>query len=471
MSLECPCNQDIVIVGSTGDLAQRKLLPALYNLHLAGLLPTEGRIIGYARRPFSDDEFRAEAANAIREFSRTPLDEGSWPGFVERLTYVSGQQEGFEGVRKRCTQDQRLVYLSVPPSAFEPTIRDIGAARLVEGTRLVVEKPFGHDLQSSRKLADTIHDVFQESQVFRIDHYLGKETVQNILVFRFGNAVFERVWNRDAIDHVQFTVAESIGIEGRGDFYEETGALRDILQNHVFQVLALLTMEPPSSFQSEAVRDEKSKLFHAMRPLDASDVVRGQYTRSSSGGKILPGYREEEGVEPDSQTETYAAIRLHIDNWRWAGVPFFLRTGKRMPHRTTEVSVVFRRAPIQVFGGTSVEHLDPNILRISIQPEEAISFRFLAKQPGPEVSVDPVTMEFSYGESFRTQPAEAYERLLHDAMNGDPTLFARSDGVDRSWEVVDPILDELPPVRFYAAGTWGPAESDALIAPRRWQLQ
>ncbi len=471
MSLECPQNQDIIIVGATGDLAQRKLLPALYNLYIAGLLPMEGRIIGYARRPSSDDEFRTEAANAIRKFSRTPMDEGSWPAFVERLTYVSGQEEGFEGVRKRCKQDQRLIYLSIPPSAFEPTIRDVGAAGLVDGTRLVVEKPFGHDLESSRRLADTIHQVFHESQVFRIDHYLGKETVQNILVFRFGNAVFERVWNRDAIDHVQFTVAESIGIEGRGDFYEETGALRDILQNHVFQVLALLTMEPPSSFQSEPLRDEKSKLFHAMRPLNATDVVRGQYTRSSIRGTILPGYREEGGVAPDSQTETYAAIRLYIDNWRWAGVPFYLRTGKRLPRRTTEVSVVFRPAPIQVFGGTSVEHLDPNILRISIQPEEAIGFRFLAKQPGPDVIVDPVAMEFCYDESFRVQPAEAYERLLHDAMDGDSTLFARSDGVDRSWEVVEPVLDNLPPVRFYAAGTWGPIEADSLIAPRRWRIE
>jgi glucose-6-phosphate 1-dehydrogenase len=471
MSLECAPDQDIIIVGATGDLAQRKLLPALYNLYVRDLLPKKGRIIGYARRAITDDDFRKEAADAVREYSRTPMDEGSWPGFVDRLTFVSGEREGFTGVKQRCTQDHRLIYLSIPPSAFGPTIKQLGDSGLAEGTRLIVEKPFGHDLNSSRELSNIIHQVFEESQVFRIDHYLGKETVQNILVWRFGNAVFERVWNRDAIDHVQFTVAEAIGIDSRGSFYEETGALRDILQNHVFQVLALLTMEPPSSFGAESVRDEKMKLFSAMRPLDVHDVVRGQYTDGVIDGKPVVGYRQEANVRPGSQTETYAAMRVQIDNWRWAGVPFFLRTGKRMPHRTSEVSIVFKRAPIQVFRDTDVSQLAPNVLRISIQPDEVISFQFLAKEPGPEIEVEPVTMQFSYGESFKVKPAEAYERLLHDAMDGDPTLFARSDSVDRSWQVVDPILDKLPGVCPYFAGTWGPPEADALIAPREWQLR
>ncbi|MEO9255038.1 MAG: glucose-6-phosphate dehydrogenase [Tepidiformaceae bacterium] len=471
MSLECAPDQDIVIVGATGDLAQRKLLPALYNLCLRGLLPKKGRIIGYARRSITDDDFRKEAADAVREFSRTPMDEGSWPKFVDRLSFVSGEKDGFAGVKQHCTQDHRLIYLSIPPSAFGPTIKAIGEAGLAEGTRLIVEKPFGHDLNSSRELSNTIHRVFDESQVFRIDHYLGKETVQNIIVFRFANSVFERVWNRDAIDHVQFTVAESIGIEGRGDFYEETGALRDILQNHVFQVLALLTMEPPSSFGAESVRDEKMKLFTAMRPLDTHDVVRGQYTAGTVGGKPEVGYLEEPGVHAGSKTETYAAMRVHIDNWRWAGVPFFLRTGKHLPKRTSEVSIVFKRAPIQAFRDTAVDELPPNVLRISIQPDDVISFRFLAKQPGPEVVVDPVTMQFSYDSSFKVKSAEAYERLLHDAMDGDPMLFARSDSVDRTWQVVEPVIDDLPDVHPYEAGTWGPAAADELIAPRKWQLR
>ena len=468
MTLECPTGQDIVIVGATGDLARRKLIPALYNLYLGGLLPEEGRIIGYARGASDDEAFRQLAADSVAEFSRQPFDETRWPAFIKRFTYVSGREEGYDGVKRRCTMPDRLVYLSVPPSAFAPTIKGLAEAGLVEGTYLVVEKPFGHDLESAIALTETIHEFFDESHVFRIDHYLGKETVQNILVFRFGNAVFERVWNRDAIDHIQFTVAERLGIEGRGAFYEETGALRDILQNHVFQVLALLTMEPPSSILAEPVRDEKIKLFRAMRPITEDDLVRGQYTCGTIDGHEVPGYREEPGVAPDSQTETYAAVKLQIDNWRWAGVPFFLRTGKHLPARATEVVISFRDVPIPMFADTHITHLPPNRLTILIQPEEEIRFEFLAKVPGPQIHIEPVTMQFSYGTSFRTKPAEAYERLLHDAMQCDPTLFARADSVERSWEVVEPVLEHLPPVKPYAAGTWGPHEADELIAPRSW---
>ena len=468
MSLEAPLDQDIVIVGATGDLARRKLLPALYNLHLGGLLPAKGRIIGYARSEVSDAEFRKLAQDAVREFSRTKVTARAWAAFAKRLSYVSGKVEGCAGITARCALPARLIYLSTPPSSFAATIRALGEAGLAEGARLVVEKPFGHNLASSRALAATIHGVFAEEQVFRIDHYLGKETVQNILVFRFGNSVFERVWTRDAIDHIQFTVAESIGIEGRGEFYEETGALRDILQNHVLQVLSLLTMEPPSSFAPEAVRDEKHKLFQAMRPLTPGDIVRGQYARSTAAGRKVDGYREEEGVAPKSEVETFAAVRLYIDNWRWSGVPFYLRTGKRLPLRRTEVTVVFGKAPVPFFAGTGVDALDPNVLTISIQPEETIQFRFLAKVPGPEVAVQQVDMGFSYDQAFTVQPAEAYERLLHDAMDGDHMLFARADSVERAWEVVEPVLGALPPVHPYPAGSWGPPEADALIAPRIW---
>ncbi len=469
MSLKKPENQDIIIVGATGDLARRKLLPALYNLYATNdLLPEKGRIIGYARSRLTDEEFRARAAEGIREFSRTGLDEKAWERFAERLMFVCAEPEGFAGLLRHCEQPSRLVYLSIPPSAFPSTIRALGECGIAEGTRLIVEKPFGRDLASARELSAMLHDVFSESQIFRIDHYLGKETVQNILVFRFGNSIFERVWNRDAIDHIQITVAESIGIEGRGSFYEEVGALRDIIQNHVFQVLSLLTMEPPSLLEPEAIRNEKAKVFHAMQPLDPARVVRGQYAGGRVNGEQVPAYREEKDVSRDSNTETYAALELCMDNWRWAGVPIFLRTGKRLPRRSTEVLVSFKDVPICFFRGTGIEHLPANHLTIGIQPDEEITFAFLAKIPGPEITVKPVRMDFSYGESFMVQPAEAYERLLHDALDGDHTLFARGDSVERAWTVIQPILDDMPPVCAYAAGTWGPEEADALIAPRKW---
>ena len=470
MTLTLPEDQDIVIIGATGDLARRKLLPALYDLHLRELLPARGRIIGFARTAIEDDEFRTRAKDAVREFSRTGFDEQAWSKFAKRLMFVCAEPDGFAQMRRHCEQPTRLVYLSTPPSTFSSTTRALGEHDLVKGTRLIVEKPLGFDVTSAKELDTTLHEFFDESQIFRIDHYLGKETVQNILIFRFGNSLFERAWNRDAIDHMQITIAESIGIEGRGAFYEEVGALRDIIQNHVFQVLSLLTMEPPSSFKPEAIRDEKVKLFHAIQPLDPAKVVRGQYSSGRVEGAAVPGYRDEDGVSQNSTTETFAALELSIDNWRWAGVPIFLRTGKRLPRRVTEILISFRDVPIRFFEDTGVAHLPANHLSIAIQPDEEITFAFLAKVPGPEIAVKAVRMQFSYGESFMSEPAEAYERLLHDAMDGDRTLFARSDGVERAWQIVQPVLDAMPPVCFYPGGSWGPEEADMLIAPRRWHL-
>jgi glucose-6-phosphate 1-dehydrogenase len=468
MSLRPPDDQDLLIFGATGDLARRKLLPALFNLQLTGLLPEKGRIIGYARTGWTDEEFRDAARAAVREFSRTGLDEKAWPHFARRLTYVPAEPGGLTAVKQRLAQPGRLVYLAVPPSAFATSVAALREQELVAGTRLVIEKPFGRDLASSRELERTLHEAFDESQIFRIDHYLGKETVQNILVFRFGNSIFERVWNRDAIDHVQITVAESLGVEGRGAFYEETGALRDVIQNHVLQVLSLLAMESPASFRPEAIRDEKAKLLSAVQPVDLSSVVRGQYVRGAIDGTPVPGYRAEEGASTNSTTETFVALRLHIDNWRWSGVPFFVRTGKRLPRRCTEIHIVFRDVPVCFFQGTGAEALPPNHLALCIQPDESITLVFLAKVPGPEIAVQPVRMGFTYGDSFMAKPPEAYERLLHDAMCGDHTLFARTDGVQEAWRVVQPLLDTPPPLCSYPAGTWGPPEADQLIAPRRW---
>lgn len=471
MSLDPPAPQDIVIVGASGDLSRRKLLPALYNLAAADLLPRRGSIIGLAPSDLDDESFREFARESIEQFSRIGLEEKLWAGLASRLTFVRLDEDGYQRLAERAGESERLVYLAVPPSAVPGIVRNLSGAGLAPGTRLVVEKPFGRDLASARELNSTIHGIFDESQVFRIDHYLGKETVQNILVFRFGNAVFERVWNRDAIDHMQITVAESIGVEGRGGFYEEAGALRDIVQNHVFQVLSLLTMEPPVSLTPEALRDEKAKVFRAMQPLDPVRTVRGQYGGGTIDGETVPGYREEPGVAPDSATETFFAARVEIDSWRWAGVPFYLRTGKRLPRRSTEVSIVFRDAPLPFFEGSGVQKLEPNHLTLRIQPEEGINFSFVAKQPGPEVRVQPVSMDFSYRDSFMTEPTEAYERLLHDAMDGDHTLFAREDSVERGWMAVQPALENPAPICAYPAGSWGPPEADKLIAPRTWHLR
>ena len=462
--------QDIVLVGATGDLARRKLLPALYNLALDGLLPDEGAVIGYARGQLSDDDFRRHAREAVREHSRRHFDESVWEPLARRLRFVCAREHGLAGVADRSEQERRLIYLATPPSVFAETAGELAEHGLTRGGRVVIEKPFGYDLRSASELDAELRRYLDEDQIYRIDHYLGKETVQNILVFRFGNAIFERLWNRDAIDHVQITVGESIGLEGRGSTYEQVGAFRDILQNHVLQVVSLLTMEPPTSFEAEAIRDEKVKALHAIVPIDATDVVLGQYTRGVIDGEPIPGYREEEGVAPDSRTESFAAARLQIDSWRWAGVPFFIRTGKRMPRRVSEVTIQFRDAPISFFEPTRVSTLRPNRLTLRLQPEEGITLSFVAKPPGPDVYAEPVRMAFSYGDSFMTEPQEAYERLLYDAMDGDRTLFLRADGVKRAWELVDPVINDLPPVTYYAAGSWGPPEAERLISPRAWHL-
>ena len=467
MSLQRPPPQDIVIIGASGDLSRRKLLPALYNLSAQGLLPEQGDIIGLARSDLTHDRFRELARESIRQFSRTGFDEKLWDKLAPRLTFVRLDDEGYAHLTDCTRLSERLVYLAIPPSVVPSTVHALRDAGLVTGTRLVVEKPFGRDLESARDVSRTIHDIFDESQIFRIDHYLGKETVQNILVFRFGNSVFERVWNRDAVDHMQITVAESVGVEGRGAFFEEVGALRDIVQNHVLQVLSLLTMEPPANLAPEAIRDEKAKVIHAMRPIDPSRTVRGQYTAGTIDGAAVPGYRQEPGVPPDSPTETFFAAQLEIDTWRWAGVPFFLRTGKRLPQRATEVIIEFREPPLCFFEGTGVQQVRPDHLVLRIQPDEGITFTFLAKKPGPEVDAQLVSMDFSYRGSFM----EAYERLLHDAMDGDRTLFAREDGVERAWMVVEPALENPAPLCTYPAGTWGPCEADDLIAPHTWHLR
>jgi glucose-6-phosphate 1-dehydrogenase len=466
MSLQVPEPQDIVIVGATGDLTRRKLMPALFNLFLRDLLP-DGRIIGYARTRWSDSDFEQAAQHAVREFGPLEFEPRAWQKFADRLTYVPAN-EGLSVVARSTTQKQRLVYLAVPASAFPLYARALGEHGLAEGTKLVIEKPFGHNYTSAVELNRVLHEHFGEQQIFRIDHYLGKETVQNIVVFRFGNSIFERVWNRDAIDHVQITIAEDIGIEDRGAFYEETGALRDIVQNHGLQVLSLLTIEPPVSFQPESIRDEKAKLFQAMVPVEPRDAVRGQYSRGNVDGKDLPGYLDEPGVSATSRTETFVALKVFIDNWRWAGVPFYIRSGKRLPRRDTEISIAFKDVPKRFFEEMECGDMPPNLLRIEIQPEETVKLSVLAKIPGPELDVKPVTMEFSYGESFMAQPHEAYERLLHDALNSDHTLFARADSVERCWQVLQPLLERPPSIRYYPAGTWGPKESDRLIAPREW---
>jgi glucose-6-phosphate 1-dehydrogenase len=462
---------DIVIVGATGNLAKRKLLPALYDLEAQDFLPSRGRIIGTARSPFSQEAFRGMAQEAVRREARTPWNDETWAGLAARFDYIQIPDGDLTQLRSELTQAERLIFLAIPPSYFGSTARALAEQGLVEGTRLLIEKPFGRDLASACDLDRQLSAVLDESQIFRIDHYLGKETVQNILVFRFGNSVFERIWNRDAIAHIEITVAESAGMDGRGYFYEEVGALRDIVQNHMLQVLSLLTMEPPASFDAEAIRDEKVKLLKAVQPLDPATVVLGQYTRGRVDGREVPGYRDEENVAPNSDIETFAAARISIENWRWAGVPIYLRTGKRLPFRATEIEIAFKSVPRSYFEATPVEHVSPNTLTMCIQPDEQITLSFLAKVPGQEINVQQVSMNFSYDDAFSAEPAEAYERLIRDAIEGDRTLFVRSDSVERAWEIVQPVLDNPPPLRFYEPGSWGPSESDEIVSPLRWHLR
>jgi glucose-6-phosphate 1-dehydrogenase len=480
MGLASPPPQALVVFGASGDLAHRKLLPALYDQACDGLLPERYAIVGSGGSRLDDAGFRERAREGIDQFARHRLDDSRWQVFARGLSYVSAplaDPGAFGPLRERLitldaelgAEGRRLFYCGTPPSAFPTIVQRVGEARLGEDARIVLEKPIGHDLASARELARTVCEVFDESQVFRIDHYLGKEAVQNILVFRFANSMVERAWCGEAVDHVQITVAESAGIEGRGRYYEEAGALRDMVQNHLLQVLAFVAMEPPDSLAPEDIRDRKAELLRAVRPFSPDELVRGQYGAGVVDGHEAVGYREEDRVAPDSNVETFVALRAWVDNERWQGVPFFLRAGKRLPRRTTEVAIVLRDSSDHLFAEVSERHLADHHLALRIQPDEGISMVFRAKEPGPGIALDTVPMDFSYGGAFRTRPSEAYERLLHDAMAGDQTLFLREDAVERSWEIVAPVLEASRPVKPYASGTWGPAAADELIAPRSWR--
>jgi len=481
MTLKAPPNQAIVIFGATGDLTGRKLMPALYNLFLESLLPERFAVVGYARSPMTVDQFRENVATSVAKHSRTGLDTAAWEAFAPHIDYIAG---GFDpGAMQPLAgrlaeidagidgQGRRMFYAATPPSAFPNIARCLGETRLSESARLVMEKPFGHDVASARELNRTLHSVFDEQQIYRIDHYLGKETVQNILVLRFANGMFEPIWNRRYVRQVQINVAEEIGIEGRGRFYEEAGAMRDIVQNHIMQLLAFVTMEPPARFDAESIRDEKVKLLRSIPPVRRRerDVARGQYVAGVVRGVLVPGYREESDVAPDSTTETFVAMRLRVENWRWAGVPIVVRTGKRLQRTATEVMIAFAAAPHLLFEESGLERPGPNDLCIRIQPNEGISLSFDAKVPGPEMNVGKVQMDFEYQKSFMTQPAEAYERLLHDVMVEDHTLFMRADEIERAWEIVEPVLERLPPEPYFA-GSWGPERAKDLVAPYEWHL-
>jgi glucose-6-phosphate 1-dehydrogenase len=491
----------VVIFGASGDLTRRKLMPALYNLAISRSLPSGFAVVGIARKEKSNDEFRAEMREGVSTFSRRkPIDPALWADFERGVTYVPGvfdNPKTYEDLkehlhtldRERGTRGNRMFYLAVPPSEFGVIVSGLKNAGLVEPpqaareggswTRVVVEKPFGQDLSSARVLNDTIASTFDESQVYRIDHYLGKETVQNLLVFRFANSLFEPVWNREHVDHVQITVAEDIGVEGRGKFYEQTGVTKDIVENHLMQLLCLTAMEPPISLQADAVRDEKVKVLRSLRPMERSlvqdNVVRGQYGRGFVRGDEVPAYREEPDVAKDSRVDTFLAMRVFVDNWRWGGVPFYVRAGKRMARRVTEIAIQFKKVPHTLFrapdGG-----ITPNVLAMRIQPDEGIALRFTTKEPGQHTILRDVAMDFRYGAAFGSNTPEAYERLLLDAMRGEATLFTRRDEVEDQWAFIDRVFDAWraeanSPPPTYASGSWGPDQADDLLARdgRRWR--
>jgi glucose-6-phosphate 1-dehydrogenase len=484
----------LVIFGATGDLAHRKLLPALYNLAHEGALPERFEMIGVARRDQEDDDFQQMARQSIERFSRRRPDANVLDGLIEDMRYVPGAFDDdavyselvqvLSGFDERAGEPlNRVFYLSTAPQFFPVIAGKLGAAGLNHSenaqTRIVIEKPFGYDLASARALNAQVLEVFDESQVFRIDHYLGKETVQNLMALRFANALFEPVWNRNFIDHVEITAAEDIGIGGRAGYYEGAGALRDLVQNHMMQLLALLTMEPPSSFDADRVRDEKLKVLEAIVPPDVSEVphmsVRAQYGPGTIGGKRVPGYHDEEGVAPDSRTETYAALRLHVSNWRWSGVPFYMRTGKQLARKITEIAVTLKPVPHLAFQSIGSVGVQPNQVILTVQPDEGVSVSLGAKIPGPRMRIRPVNMEFRYGTSFMSESPEAYERLILDAMRGDATLFTRGDEIEALWAIIDPILtawheDTTSPIPQYPAGSVGPPEADALLdGDRKWR--
>ncbi len=480
----------VVIFGASGDLTARKLLPALYNLAHDNLLPADFHLVGFSRSPLPDAEFRALATNAITDYSRRTTLPAVLDSLAARLTYVAGGYDepgAFARLAARVAEIERgfgapaqlLCYVSTPPSVFAPILHQLGAsglaARHLDGplhTKVVIEKPFGRDLASARALNASIREVCQEKQVYRIDHYLGKETVQDLLVQRFANAIFEPLWNRNFIDHVQITVAESLGVGTRGGYYEQSGALRDMLQNHTMQLLALTAMEPPVSLDAEAVRDEKVKVLQAIQPLalgPAGDTARAQYAPGMIGGKPVPGYLAESGFAADSATETYAALRLSINNWRWQGVPFYLRSGKRLARRVSEIAIQFKRPPGTLFAAGDRFALTPNTLSFLIQPDEGLSLVLNGKVPGLETRTQPVKMSFRYAATFGSDTPEAYERLVLDALTGDGTLFIRGDEAEASWKLCTPVLDSWRELGrqgmdTYAAGSWGPAAADALLA-------
>src|SRR5579885_824893 len=477
----------VVIFGANGDLTKRKLVPALYRLAYERRLSSGFAVLGISRTGLSDDAFREKMRDSVQRYLEdAPFDDGVWSAFAQGLFYLSGDVSDGELYRllarleaideSRHTGGNALFYLSTQPSQYASAAAGLGAAGLSRGSgwrRLVVEKPFGHDLASARELSDQLHQHFGESEVYRIDHYLGKETVQNILAFRFGNGIFEPLWNRRYVNHVQITAAESIGAEGRGAYYQEAGSLRDMIQNHLLQVMATVAMEPSATFRPTSVRDERSKLLRSIRILKPEEVlenaVAGQYGPARIGGQDVPGFRQEAGVDPEAQTDTFAAVTFFVDNWRWAGVPFYLRSGKRLPKRVTEIAIQFNEAPLAIFNGGGSE-IVPNLLILRIQPEEGISLKFVSKRPGAGMKLRPVSMDFNYGSSFGERSPSAYETLLLDAIVGDATLYTRQDMVEASWAAVEPILHVWRETRFdfpnYAGGSWGPAAADAMLARR-----
>lgn len=486
----------MVVFGADGDLTKRKLLPSLYNLAAGRYLSEAFAVVGLARTAMTTEEYRQKLNREIGEYATTKVDPTVWDWLQQRLYYVTGDFNDSQAYQRlqdtlkevgsiHHTCGNNLYYLATAPTFFAPIIRylhrqGLTAQKPGSWQRVILEKPFGHDLESAKALNTELRQYLEENQIYRIDHYLGKETVQNILVFRFGNGIFEPIWNRQYIDHVQITVAESLGVEHRGGYYEQAGALRDMVANHLLQLLSIIAMEPPNSFDANAVRDEKTKLLRAVLPLHSIEVLRsivaGQYEEGTIDGKPASGYRQEPQVSPQSNTETYVALKLFIDSWRWADVPFYLRTGKRLAKRMTEIVIQFKRPPYMLFRKTPVDQLAPNILIIRIQPDEGISLCFDAKIPGPDVRVGKVDMDFHYSEYFGNAPQTGYETLLYDCFLGDATLFQRGDTVEVAWSTVQPILDVwalLPPnsLPLYTAGSWGPLEADELLERdgRKWR--
>jgi len=487
-----PCT--VILFGASGDLAKRKVIPAMYDLAIHKALGARYAIVGFSRTAMTDDSFRATIGDAAKSISEVgPIDPQQWSDFASNLYYSQGdygKSESYAELAKRLKEisesknlgGNRLFYLSTPPEVYEDIIEQIGKAGLNKPAtpnswvRIIIEKPFGRDLASAKELNQKVLQVFEEKQIYRIDHYLGKDTVQNLLVLRFGNGIFEPLWNRNYVDHVQITAGETLGVERRGGFYETTGALRDMIQSHVLQLTSLVAVEPPAAFDANSVRNEKLKVLQSIRPFNidmmAQSVVRGQYGAGKIGDKDVPGYRHEQGVAANSHTETFVAAKVLIDNWRWAGVPFYLRTGKRLAKRSTEIVIEFRNAPHMVFRDKGIE---PNRLILNIQPDEGISISFGAKRPGTEMNIGNVTMKFSYQEGFGEPTRSAYATLVNDCLRGDATLFDRGDNVEAAWSLVDPILEVWSATRSasvpqYASGSWGPRESDKLIESdgRHW---